>query len=401
MSQQRDTLAAGHIIMACAAIFMGLMCVFTFWWGDDGSYAYSFVDSSRISTLSEALASQAVHWQEHTGRFAAHVAVQLLCGNSAHLLFGILDAIVWWLLLLITVRLSGINPAQYRKVAVMTALLIIITATKTTPSTQIGYIWSASACLWTLHFFNRSSHSYSTLHKGGIYLLALLAGNMNETFSLGMAVALIALSLRRGNSFRWTVTVLFCTGTLLCVGAPGNFVRLGETLRESAGTLILHWLLGARAEYLLLLTCLGLHFGRHISWRDILRTEPALWIMAAVSAILIVIVGTVNLRILMGVEIPCAIILFRLLSKYSTAWNVISGPVRHTDTTPQPYSPSGRTRQRLYNILCRLLCGLIIAGALAVCAYGAYTVWRGNRLDYTPELPTYSFSPATPSPSEL
>ncbi len=348
-----------YLIMAATAVFMGLMCVFTFWWGDDGSYSYSFVDGQRISNLSQALESQAIHWQQHTGRFVAHVLVQLLCGSNAHLLFGLLDTVVWWLLLLAILKLSQINPARYVHVAAMTALTVIITVTKTTPSTQIGYIWSAAACLWTLYFFTRSHNSYSDIQRGGITLLALLAGNLNETFSIGLAAALLVLCIRNGNSFRWIVTVFFCIGTLLCVGAPGNFVRYAETPPESLVTLIIHWLLGARAEYLLLLTCLWLHTRRNIQWSQILHTSPALWIMAACGAVLIICVGTINLRILMGVEIPCAILFLRLTA-----------------------------RQRLN----RTLTVILIAAALTACTYGAYTVWRGNRGNFTPVIPTYSFS---------
>ncbi len=203
---------------------------------DDFDYSFSWATGERLSSISDVLASQAVHWQLWGGRSVAHTLAQffLLMGKP---LFNTLNSVVYLLLIFCILRLGG-RPFRWQELAFCHLALFLLF-----PGFGTVFLWLDGSCnyLWcsVLAIFplllttgmEEGSFPNSTPVWIGYILLCFLAGWTNENTACGVfAGRLIWLFLRKKRGVQITKfeKISFAAeaaGILLLLLSPGNFAR--------------------------------------------------------------------------------------------------------------------------------------------------------------------------------
>lgn len=208
--------------------------------GDD--FGYMFADSAnhaadglRVSSFSDAVKAQAQQYLTTNGRFAVHITVMSMLNLMPLWLYRLLNAVVFGLLWLLTLRLGF---GRIRGWFVPTVTLCMIwwlipdagTITLSLVSYSVNYMWTATAVLALLFLAQRCRDMKRGLFAA-LALFAFLCGSLQESFSLPLSVAIVIDSIigfRRLSRRQIILRILFLIGSAAVIAAPGNLMHFSS-----------------------------------------------------------------------------------------------------------------------------------------------------------------------------
>lgn len=204
--------------------------------------------SDYVRSLSDIWLSQINHWHTTNGRFACHFIVQIFCGLLPQWIWAVINGLVNGFFVLVlsrfslkdgglfslkdVERLSGYSWGT-RCWCLSFLFFLMMPPVEFSPTIQINYVWGLLLEIIFLRSFIRdNSDSRSNLLKWlGWCVLAFIAGEWNEAYSIPVGFAMMALLLFRKGRFslwRWIGAIAYGIGGILLCCAPGNFIRLED-----------------------------------------------------------------------------------------------------------------------------------------------------------------------------
>ena len=231
------------LLLAAISCFAGWLGHITPLFADDFSYSVSFVTKKPMSSLSEVLASQKLHYTTTNGRSVVHTLAQLFLSwgkPAADAVYGLLFAS---LCLLICVYAAGsIKKVRAWHIAMAFSMLWLLT-----PTFGGSYLWKMGAANYLLSpqiillFFlpyrmamaRKGCSELKRIGKAaGMLLLGVIAGWTNENTSLALiamiAAVLIVRRIMKLKSPLWMFGGLIgsCIGAALLFCSPAQAARL-------------------------------------------------------------------------------------------------------------------------------------------------------------------------------
>jgi len=314
--------------------------------GDD--YTYSFVISptnqygsqigceqrQHIKTLSDIIHSQVYHWLTVNGRFVVHCVVQFFAGIAGKQCFNVCNAVVFACLL----YLICINVGLTLKDSVWLWAIVISLFWWLAPlptvingiqiNHSVNYLWASTAMLFFLQLFQHKSKHDNNIKLILLFIFSLLAGNLHESFVLGIAVYAtleLWLNRKRGRNMRQIVmTIGLLIGVSLLVLSPGSLRRihgngtdtLNLALRLKCFVLSLSFYTTA---YLLPLTILVCKFADKEQLNVLLNKYYAYIVIVAVQFVFVVLVSgsNVNKRSMFAVDFFSLMFMLAVVKHYA------------------------------------------------------------------------------------
>lgn len=194
-----------------------------------------------LNNVWEIWQSMCNHWHNSTGRFFTHFIVQLFCAFIGKTGFAICNSAVWGALVLWLIKMSHEKNISFSVTAFVSLLVFVIffplsdwkeTSFPFEPPHQINYVWiGLMNLIWVYLFFNYGHRKDSIWRLIIISIFSFLTGQGNESFSIPISGAILFYATRirwrfNAHDFAWAICYLL--GTLVCVLAPSNFIRLGH-----------------------------------------------------------------------------------------------------------------------------------------------------------------------------
>ena len=291
MNRIRNNIICG-IILLLAGIAFYMLDQYSFSTYDDCHYCFivkptaenylSMVDDDYhpqpIETFNDVLESQKNFYVNSNGRFLVHVVAQTCCSFMTRSQFAIINSLVFIVFLyLFTLSVTTKTSPSLQEKDRMEPnnhftccggikwhfLIISLTAIWFLLATKDAVFWGNIANVTNYHFVavavmglilsilsphpNSKSSSLKGLAKLGlVYLSALIVASLQESFTIGLAVALVVYySTNRQllkESFHRALIVGFAIGAAFCIFAPGNFNRVAD-YREFSFSFLFYLLL--------------------------------------------------------------------------------------------------------------------------------------------------------------
>lgn len=246
MIKQRPALTPGLIVAAIFAIINAAFIMFSVWEGDGVTSAFYIphtiegVSYQRITGLKEICESQMNQYFFTNGRFVCHFFVQMFCALTPKWVFALCNAMVLFALLMEVFHICNKSEQFWTKSIGLGSLVWLITFyLPFDPPLQLNYIWSAAVNLAVIIiFFKNIQPCFSTLI--GIGLLAFIAGEWNESFSMPIALSLLIYAIKQRFHVipvQWVIGIAYAIGTLVLCLAPGNFLRY-NTINQGGSSII-------------------------------------------------------------------------------------------------------------------------------------------------------------------
>lgn len=209
---------------------------------DDNWYSTRLFDEEPVRSLSDVIAAQKWHFFNWGGRSIAHGLLQLVL-MTGWFWADIINVVFNILLALMICKAAGVKGAV--NISMIWGMLYGLNANwKESLCWQSGaanYLYMTTFVLFFLWCYVRALEGEDkTLPGAGLWMfpLGLVAGWSNE--NMGPAVWLLSLGIMvylwwKERKWNWwmlvgNVTCLF--GSLLVILAPGNFVRVSETIDD-------------------------------------------------------------------------------------------------------------------------------------------------------------------------
>lgn len=212
--------------------------------GDDYWYCFQEVDSEGnilfVNSFSDAVKSQLHAYMTHSGRVIVHTLTSYFCGVLGIEVFTILNSFVFLLLFIGILYLSR----KYIGYQIWDKYLIIFMLFVLMPypgqiflgsiAMSINYLWTSCVVIYYIIFYEkikRHKTDYNIFQNSIVFVVAILIGSLQESFSIGLSGALFLYYCFHYREFKGTIicwVIGFWIGTAIVVLAPGNFVRLGE-----------------------------------------------------------------------------------------------------------------------------------------------------------------------------
>ena len=202
---------------------------------DDGRQV--IVHDHAVQSWQDAVKSQAACYVRYNGRVVVHALAQWFSGTKSEGFTAVANSVVW-MILFGCMLILGFGRDKWRTGNIVVAFavmwLLMPNALRMFTSSiacTTNYLWTGAANLLLLVVLD---HVHG--REGGIAawavvlaaLLSLLAGAMQESYSIGMSAGLIVfLLVNRGKASRavYILVVAYLVGTALCALAPSNFAR--------------------------------------------------------------------------------------------------------------------------------------------------------------------------------
>lgn len=223
--------------------------------GDDFWYCFSKVDANGngqfVNSFSDAICSQLHAYTTHNGRIIVHTLTSYFCGVLGMNVFKIFNSLVFTLMFYGLLKLSRkyIGYQTWDKYLIIFMLFVLMPYPGQifwgSIAMSINYLWTSCAVIYLLIFYEYiKGHKieYNPLENIVVFLISILAGSLQESFTIGISGALFLYYCFHYKEFKGTVpyfVIGLWIGTAIVVFAPGNFLRLeGVDKAQSASGFI-------------------------------------------------------------------------------------------------------------------------------------------------------------------
>lgn len=219
---------------------------------DDLWYSTLLYEETPIASVSDIFKAQVWHYNNWGGRSMTHTILQLILlmgENVADILNIVFTALLAWMICLVSGKRK--LPAFFAALSMIIGLNANWKLSMFWQSGAANYLYITVFILAFAYCYLREIPDGETADEvkelPGIIIwilpLALLTGWSNENMGPAlwlMSLAVIWLVWRKRKKIRlWMIfgNVSCLLGSILCIAAPGNFVRSNEVASESYGTL--------------------------------------------------------------------------------------------------------------------------------------------------------------------
>lgn len=223
--------------------------------GDDFWYCFYGVDANGtaqfIDSFGDAVCSQLHAYTTHNGRIIVHTLTSYFCGVLGMNVFKIFNSLVFTLMFYGLLKLSRkyIGYQTWDKYLIIFMLFVLMPYPGQifwgSIAMSINYLWTSCAVIYLLVFYGiikEHKIKYNLLGNIVVFLISILAGSLQESFTIGISGALFLYYCFHYKEFKGTIpyfVIGLWIGTAIVVFAPGNFLRLeGVDKAQSASGFI-------------------------------------------------------------------------------------------------------------------------------------------------------------------
>lgn len=302
-------------------------------WCDDYGYTFIYPETGmmptheRITSFSDVIISQWHHYHTMNGRAVVHILTQCFCGLWGKWGCNILAAILFAFFFINLGRASfstkNVFAAGFVSTLGFALLFENVVCCYSGISYILNYLWSATLCL-SFYILLFRQKGYTKAQTIGLSILGFLAGWSNESFAIPLCAGIFFFLLcAKENGIRiyrikkYLIPIIICLiGGALLIFAPANFNRAGN----AAGGNYLHdnsIRLGLFAHGRIFVLFIFILFGCWILFRtkvrEFCKKNRFELIAVACTAVFFLIIGVINYRATMGIDLLSWILLCRLL----------------------------------------------------------------------------------------
>lgn len=194
-----------------------------------------------IENISDVVKSMNWFYCHINGRYIVHFLVQYFTALVSHNVFSIINALFYALLLLFIYKLSVADSNKY---SLETAVICVTFSWFLIPfqglsflggvATSVNYLWSGVFFLIFLYLHKRVKSNWvniSFYKTALLFFFGAFAGSLQESYFLGLScvffIYFIIFIKKTCLAERALLLGLF-VGTVVCVLAPGNFIRFSQ-----------------------------------------------------------------------------------------------------------------------------------------------------------------------------
>lgn len=210
--------------------------------GDDFWYCFYRVDANGngqfVNSFSDAICSQLHAYTTHNGRIIVHTLTSYFCGVLGMNVFKIFNSLIFTLMFYGLLKLSRkyIGYQIWDKYLIIFMLFVLMPCPGQifwgSIAMSINYLWTSCAVIYLLIFYEyikEHKFEYNLLGNIVVFLISILAGSLQESFTIGISGALFLYYCFHYKEFKGTIpyfVIGLWIGTAVVVFAPGNFLRL-------------------------------------------------------------------------------------------------------------------------------------------------------------------------------
>lgn len=198
--------------------------------GVDGQYI-------PVDSFKDAVLSQKYDYMYANGRVIIHALTSYFLGVVGLDIFRILNSIVFVLLLLGLIKLlrSEFGYNRTDKYIILFLLFFLMPDIKGIflghVAFVMNYLWTACAIVYFIILYRKIKYSvqFKTIVNILLFIVGLLIGSLQESFSIGISGALFIYYCFNFKEFKGSIIWLvigFWIGTCIVTLAPGNFLKL-------------------------------------------------------------------------------------------------------------------------------------------------------------------------------
>lgn len=319
---RRKCILAGHGVWIWALLFAGIIFAQEMVGprtGDSVEYAFVYPASESeqqyrlVESMADLVESQTNFYDFENGRVVVHTLVQLLCTVRWPVVFALLDAIMFLALVILLARFVEMRRTHGGIFLTAAAAYIYIAPCSTDVAFQVNYLWVAVLVTGFLYIFWHPGKRRRWVPLQ--VLLAFAAGQSNEAFTFGLALALMVWFSRhisRATVAQWAMTIAFMVGFLFNVLAPANQLRIADftpapPLHRILDITLNNWLLAVLLVLLWIRKKQGCRVGNYLR-------QHTFSIMAYLTqGLVLLIIGAVYLYATMGMRLLLVIWLLQVL----------------------------------------------------------------------------------------
>lgn len=294
---------------------------------DDGSR--HLVHVNPVNSFSDAVKSQQAAYLDYNGRFIIHTLSQWFNGTKSTGFVALFNS-VFWAILLACFSLLSFGRERLRVSHLVIAFAVLWLTIPNALVMMIGsitaaadYLWTSAVSLLILLLFGKICHKEEPISLPAtiaLAVLALIAGALQESFSIGISAALVIYGLvnrKRLSRAAWIMIIFYVLGTMIITFAPANFKRsdlLGHYIRWYVFTDLLRVPV---VSLTLLLTIITL-FIRPGVVIDVLKRNTIILIAILVNLAFAVLIAYTGPWQLTCISLLCAILLLQMGSQLIT-----------------------------------------------------------------------------------
>ena len=278
-----------------------------------------------VLSFADAVKSQQAAYFDYNGRFLIHTLSQWFNSMKGTRLPIIVNTLSWALLLVCFVLLS-FGRKRLDVPLLVIAFAVLWLAMPNSLHMMIGsitaaadYLWTGAASLFILVLFDKVKFREDRLPLILTVLLAvaaLIAGSMQESFSIGISAGLVVFALLNRKQLSreaWVLMVCYLIGTALVALAPANFKR-SDMLGHIVRWYVIADLLRSPIVPLTLLTALIALFVKPAEVIRIFKDNIILIVAIVVNVLFAIFIAYTGVWQMTCVLLFCAILFLKLLS---------------------------------------------------------------------------------------
>ena len=328
----------GTVTMVIVAVAFAVLNVLTPMYHDDFVYQFMFEGGTvnydhPVKSIGDVLASQVEHYHSVNGRSIVHCLAQVWTGLLGKPAFNVANVLVFGIFLLLLIKLTGQGgrPGTPRHLLPSALVLILLMPrfkdTFLWMTGSINYLWSATAAMVFLLFYERHHGRPIDGQLLPMMLLAFLLGWTHEGITLPLAASLILINIfplakhRFREQSLWLAVAYLAGGCVIAL-APGTIARSGAAGGFSPSSLGLKVITGLTVLGRLKVVYLAL-LASAVAWmtsRDTLKrvvTDNGYLLLAMLLSLGIVFAsGIESARTAFGLEFFAMIYMLRLLAAW-------------------------------------------------------------------------------------
>ena len=188
---------------------------------------------TKISSLSDIIRSNIIHYQVITGRVVVQVVAQSFLAFFCKPVYDVANAIVF----VLTAWMSAKYVSGGRSMRTITVMMVLFIMMVMIPGFvddylwiegSVNYLWVSLAMMGMIFVFEKNDGRDTTLKDYVVSPLMLLVGWTHEGAAVPLAIALLvhcALKRRKGRNAAWLYVAWFTIGAFLCALAPSTVLR--------------------------------------------------------------------------------------------------------------------------------------------------------------------------------
>lgn len=283
-----------------------------------------------VTSLSDAVESQCTARQVYNGRQVNQVLEQWMCATWDGKAVAVFNTLLWALLLTCFILLSyGKDRANIPNMVIALAFLWLLmpNAMKMFMGSISGtanYLWSGAVNLLILLLFDKAKEPGKITSLGALIalgLLSLLAGSMQESFSMGIAAGMVVyalLHIKRLPRAAWVMIACYLVGTAFITLAPANFVR-SDAVGMGFRMYVIVDLLKVPVILLFLLVCVITLLVRRQLLFDVFKRNLVIVVAIAVNVVFTVFGAYTGAWQLTCISLLCAVLTLQLCDRLVTS----------------------------------------------------------------------------------